>query len=142
MRQLHLRLSAIGVVFLATIHASATTTIAIFPTGVTFKPQATGTVSGPQTVTVYNLGSTTVAMTAFTSTISQLVVAGTLPVTLAPAKSVDFTVTFHPDSAKSFSGNLNGTFDIAPMQRVTVTGLGTSLTAVANLNQTSLSFAS
>jgi len=142
MRQLHLRLSAIGVVFLATIHASATTTIAIFPTGVTFNPQATGTVSGPQTVTVYNLGSTTVTMTAFTSTISQLVVAGTLPVTLAPAKSVDFTVTFHPDSAKSFSGNLNGTFDIAPMQKVTVTGLGTSLTAVANLNQTSLSFAS
>jgi Putative Ig domain len=142
MGRVGLRVLILCGILLPAIHVFAATTVAVFPTGVTFPPQPNGTISGPQNVTVYNLGSTTVTLTGFTSTIPEYVISGTIPVTIAPGTWANFTVTFHPDSAKTFSGNLTATFDIAPTQKATVTGLGTSLTAVATLNKTSLSFAS
>jgi hypothetical protein len=142
MRQPCSRLLTLCWILLAAIHASAATSVAVFPTGVTFGFQPSGTTSAPQNVTVYNLGSTTVTINTLTSALPQYTDNGTLPVTILPAKSANFTVTFHPDSAKAFNANLTATFDIAPTQKITMTGVGTSLTAVASLDKTSLSFAS
>jgi hypothetical protein len=150
MRQIHgvsvgrvylLRLALCGMLIAAS-HASASTSAVLFPTGVAFGPQKAGTISEPQTVTVYNLGTTTVTVMSLTPSLSQYKVAGTIPVTIAPSKSANFTITFHPNSAKPFNGTLTATFDIAPSQQATLSGTGTSLTAVATLNTTSLSFAS
>src|ERR1022692_1698816 len=143
MRQIHeVLVLALCATLIAASHASASTSAVLFPTGVVFGPQKTGTISGPQTVTVYNLGTTTITVTGLTPSLSQYQVAGTIPVTIALAKWANFTITFHPNSAKAFNGTLTAMFDIAPSQEATVSGTGTSLTAVSTLSNTSLSFAS
>ena len=133
----------LSAVLMTTVPGLAGTSAAVFPTGVTFNPQANGTVSGVQTVTVYNIGSTSITVTAVTSSIAQFAVTGpTLPLTIQPAKWSSFSVTFNPNSAKTFNGVLSFTITGLPVQKVNLTGLGTSLTSKASVNVSSLSFGS
>jgi hypothetical protein len=129
-------------VLLASTPSFATTSLEVYPTGLTFNPQTSGTVSAPLTVTVYNLGTTSGTVTAVTSSTSQFVVTGTVPVTIQPSQSANFTVTFKPNSAKTFSATLTVSITGQKAQKVTLGGLGTSTTAVGSLNTTSLTFAS
>jgi hypothetical protein len=150
LRQLHevlvvktcLRLLTVCGILAATIPSFAGTSASVLPTGLTFNAQRSGSISEPQTVTVYNLGTTNVTVTSFTSSAREFLVGGTIPITIAPAKWANFTVTFDPDTAKAFSGTVTITFDTLPSQKVTVNGTGTSATAIATLNHSSLSFAS
>jgi hypothetical protein len=149
-RQLHevvvgrvcLRLLTLCVMLVAAMPAFAATSAATFPTGKTFAPQKSGTVSTPLTFTVYNIGSTNITVTGVTSSISQFVVNATVPVTILPAKSQNFTVTFNPTTAKAYAGNITVTITGLPNERVTLNGTGTSTTAIASLSQRSLTFAS
>lgn len=135
-------LSAVSSILLIGVPCFAATTAAVFPTGLTFNPQTTGTISVPQTVSVYNIGTTAITVTAATASVSQFVVTGSLPVTIQPTKWASFTVTFNPTSAKSFSGTVSFAITGLPNQQTTLGGLGTSTTALASLNATSLTFPS
>lgn len=140
--QFYLRLLVLLGTLFASLAATATTSAAVFPTGMTFNPQTSGTVSAPQTVTVYNIGSTSITVTAATTSISQFVVSGTTPVTIQAGKWASYTVTFNPSSAKTFNGTVTFTITGLAAQKTNLSGLGTSTTASASLNTTSLSFAS
>jgi hypothetical protein len=72
-----------GGMLIAAIHAFAGTKTVILPTGVNFPPQATGTVSMPQTVTVFNEGTTNFTIKSAISSIPEYAVSGTLPITVA-----------------------------------------------------------
>jgi putative Ig domain-containing protein/HYDIN/CFA65/VesB family protein len=127
---------------IAAIPAFAATSAGVFPTGLSFAPQLAGTVSGPQVFTVYNLGTTNITVTGFTTSVTQFVAAGSLPVTILPAKWASFTVTFNPNTPKAYSGTVTVNITGLPSQKVTLNGTGTSSTAIATLNNTSLTFAS
>jgi putative Ig domain-containing protein/transmembrane protein TMEM131 len=129
-----------GVVLLAS-SVFASTNAVIFPTGLSFNPQVSGTTSAVQLVTVYNLGQTSVAVNTVTSNLSQFQVVGaTLPVTIAAGQYQSFNVQFAPDSAKSFSGKLTFTFSGLANQTVNLSGNGTSAAAIPTLSATSLTF--
>lgn len=129
-------------ILFATLPASAGTSASVLPTGLTFNPQVAGTVSGSQTFTVYNIGTTNITVTGVTSSVSQFVTTSSLPVTILPAKWANFTVTFNPTTAKAYSGQVTVTITGLPSQKVTLNGTGTSTTAIASLSSRSLSFAS
>jgi len=142
-RKFSLRVLALCALLVASLPALAGTSAAVFPTGISFNPQKAGTVSGPQVFTVYNLGTTSITVTGITSSVTQFVIGSTtLPVTILPAKWVNFTVTFDPSTAKAFSGTATITITGVPAQKVTLNGTGTSSTAIATLSSKSLSFAS
>jgi hypothetical protein len=134
-------LTLCGIVFASTC-SLASTSAAVFPTGLTFNPQKSGTISGPQTFTVYNLGTTSVTVTGITVSVPQFAVSGTVPVTIPPAKWANFTVTFDPASAKTYSGSATITVTGLPSLNVPMSGVGTSATAIATLNHASLNFSS
>jgi hypothetical protein len=137
-----LRVLALGGILIAAIPSFAGTSASVLPTGLNFNPQKSGTISGPQTLTVYNLGSTNITVTGVTSSAKQFIVGGEVPVTILPASWANFTVTFDPDVPKSYTGTVTVTITGLPSQKVNVTGTGTSTTAIATLNHSSLSFAS
>ena len=140
--KLSIRLLILSVLLLTTVSAFSTTSAAVFPTGLTFNPQTSGTVSAPLTITVYNIGNVAITVTGITSTVSQFVPSGSFPVTIQSTQWANFSVTFNPSAAKTYSGNLNVTITNLPTQKVTLSGVGVSTTAVASLNTTSLTFAS
>jgi hypothetical protein len=137
-----LRLLVLAGILGATVPSFAKASAAVFPTGLFFNPQTFGTVSGPQTFTVYNIGSTNITVTGVTSSVAQFVVTGTFPVTITPTQWANFTVTFNPALAKTYSGSLTVAITGLPSQKVTLSGVGTSTTAIATLSTTSLTFAS
>jgi hypothetical protein len=122
--------------------AGASVVPGVFPTGLAFGPVLAGTSSGPQNLTIYNLGTASFKVTGITCNLKEYTIAGTFPVSIAPQNSVTFQVTFNPDFAKAFNGTLTVTFDTAATQFSTVSGTGTSSTAVASLSTKTLSFAS
>lgn len=137
------RFVVLCVALMATIPCFGAASGAVFPTGLTFNPQSVNTVSGTQVVSVYNLGSTVLTVTGVSSSVPQFVVSGTLPVTIQPAQWANFTVTFNPIAAKSYSGQLTFTVSGLPAAlKSTVGGLGTSLTAKASVSVTSLNLGS
>ncbi len=141
-RKLFAQLSVVCVALITAIPGFAGTSAAVFPTGLTFSPQTSGTVSVAQTATVYNIGSTPITVTGVTTSVSQFVATGTVPVTIQPSQWANFTVTFNPNLAKTFSGTLTVTITGFPSQKVTLSGVGTSTTAIASLNAKSLTFPS
>ena len=115
---------------------------AILPEGLTFGYLPNGTTAPVQTVSVYNIGSNAVTVTAITSSMTEYtVVSGTLPVTLTTGQRADFGIQFKPDGARSFSGHLTFTVTGQPSQIVTLSGYGTNPAAVPTLNTTSMTFA-
>ena len=137
-----LRLLVLCGILIASLPAFAGASAATFPTGLSFTPQKSGTVSGPQTFTVYNIGTTNITVTGVTASATQFVVSGTFPVTILPAKWQSFTVTFKPTTAKAYVGTLTVAITGLPSEKVTLNGTGTSATAIASLSQKSLTFAS
>jgi hypothetical protein len=127
--------------FLA-VPAFAGTEISVLPTALNFNPQAAGTNSAPENISVFNLGTTTVTVVSVTSPMKQFVVSGPSGIKLSPGQSAIFTVTFTPSSAGTFKTTLTATFSGTKAQTVPVGGTATSLTAVASLNTKTLSFAS
>lgn len=56
-------LLTLGGILAATVPSFAIPSASVFPTGLFFSPQTLGTVSGPQTITVYNIGTTNITVT-------------------------------------------------------------------------------
>jgi hypothetical protein len=115
--------------------------VQVYPTGVTFPAQATGTTGPVQNVTVYNLGPKAFTVTKVTSSLTTFkIVSGTFPFTIQPNGNETFQVQFTPTSAKTFNGKLSFTFTGAGPQTINLTGLGINTKATPSLSATSLSF--
>ena len=120
--------------------ASGQTSFSITPSSLNFQPQTVGT-SSQNTVTLLNNGHANITLNSFTLTPSEFqLVNGYAPGTLAPERSIYFTIKFVPDSAQTFTGQL--TLNIAGFapQVIPLSGKGLSTTAVASLNATALDF--
>src|SRR5258706_14481802 len=137
-----LRLLVLFGILIASMPVFAIASAATFPTGLSFTPQKSGTVSGPQAFTVDNVGTTDITVTGVTASVTQFVVSGTFPVTILPAKWQSFTVTFNPSTAKAYVGTLTVAITGLPGEKATVNGTGTSSTGIARLSQKYLTFAS
>jgi hypothetical protein len=136
-----LLLAAASAVLAIPAFASAPNVPGLFPTGLVFVPTLQGTSSTAQTITVYNLGTASFNVTGITTSLHEFSVAGTYPVLVAPQSSVNFSVTFSPDGARTYSGTLSVCFDTSATQKTTLSGIGVSTTAKATLNTTALTFA-
>ena len=81
-------------------------TLTANPTSITFTNILVGT-NSTQTETIQNTGGVSATITAVTPTGTGFSVSGiTLPATVGAGQSVTFNVTFAPQSAGSFSGNV------------------------------------
>ena len=115
----------------ATFNTTATGSISIAPTALTFGSQAVGTTSATQTVTVSNTGGTTVT---FTSIVTSGDFAGA---TLAQCPSIavegtpcTFQISFKPTATGTRTGAITFTDNATGSpQTVTLTGTGTPATA-------------
>ena len=84
-------------------------TLTANPTSITFTNVVVGT-NSTQTETIKNTGGSSATITAVTPSGTGFSVSGiTVPVTLGAGQSVTFNVTFSPQSAGSFSGNVTVT---------------------------------
>ena len=128
----------------ATFNTSATGTITIAPSTLTFASQAVGTTSATQTVTVSNNGG--VAVT-FTSIVTSGDFAGA---TLAQCTNIPvegepcvFSITFKPTATGTRTGAITFTDNATGSpQTVTLTGTGTPGAATVTVTPSSLAFGS
>ena len=129
----------------ATFNTTATGSISIAPTTLTFGSQAVGTTSATQTVTVSNTGGTTVT---FTSIVTSGDFAGA---TLAQCPSIavegtpcTFQISFKPTATGTRTGAITLTDNATGSpQTVTLTGTGTPATGgTITIAPTSLTFSS
>lgn len=116
-------------------------TVSLSPTSLTFPTTARGSFSTPQTITLTNIGSTTL-------TISSIVVSGSsgnfilrsfCGSTVAPGASCPIKVVFHPGNRGSITGTLTITDDAGDSpQTAALSGTGT----VVGFSPTQLNFGS
>jgi Putative Ig domain/Abnormal spindle-like microcephaly-assoc'd, ASPM-SPD-2-Hydin len=140
--RMRLGVFAICGILTAAIPGFAITWTEVYPTGLTFNPQEQGTSSEPQTVSVYNIGTTNITVNSISSSSSAFVVSGKTSVTVLPGESANYTVTFEPSSGETYSATLTITTNGATKWTINLSGVGTSTTPKAALNTTSLTFAS
>ncbi len=115
--------------------------IAVLPGSISFGNVTTGT-SNTQTVQVSNPGSATLTITQAALTGAGFGLSGlTLPLSLAPAQSASFTVSFAPSTAGSVTGSLALTSN-APTSPTAISLSGSGVTATLQLSAspTTLSF--
>jgi FG-GAP-like repeat/Abnormal spindle-like microcephaly-assoc'd, ASPM-SPD-2-Hydin len=119
-------------------------TVSLSPASLSFGNQILNTTSAPQTVTLSNTGSATLAITSIAITganSGEFAQTNTCPATLAPAASCTVSVTFTPSMQGAQSASLSVS-DNAPgsPQAVPLSGTGTGMPAVM-LSPASLTFA-
>jgi len=115
--------------------------IAVLPGSISFGNVTTGT-SNTQTVQVSNPGSATLTITQATLTGAGFGLSGlTLPLSLAPAQSASFTVSFAPSTAGSVTGSLTLTSNApASPTAISLSGSGVTATLQLSASPTALSF--
>jgi hypothetical protein len=114
------------VVSLAGTGSATTAAAQVTPTTLTFGPQPLGTTSAPQTVTVRNVGTSNLMVTA-ASLLPPFSVSGfTGSTTLTPGQSLSVQVSFFGTQAGSYNSTLVFSHDV-----VNSSGAGVSGTAVA-----------
>jgi hypothetical protein len=118
----------------------APATLTANPTSLTFTNVQVGA-NSTQSETIKNTGGASAQITAVTATGTGFSVSGiTLPVTVGAGQSVSFNVTFAPQSAGSFSGNVAVTSN-AQNPNLSIPVTGTALAAATlTANPTSLTF--
>jgi len=115
----------------ACAHAQSFT---VSPTSISFANQQIGSTSNPQAVTVTNSGTTSVTISAAAASPSEFVLVAGGAITLAPGAHTNYGVTFAPDEAQTFNGNLTLTISGSTPVLVPLTGSG-----VQNLSVTPIS---
>jgi uncharacterized repeat protein (TIGR01451 family) len=118
-------------------------TISIAPGSLTFGPQAQGTTSAPQTVTVTNTGGTTVTFTSIVTTGDFAGASTSLCASIAVEGSCTFSITFTPTGTGTRSGAITFTDNATGSpQGVSLAGTGTAGNGAIGISPTSLTFAS
>jgi hypothetical protein len=121
---LKLSLSGTGVAKVA-----QTSQLTANPTSVSFGNVAVGTPTG-QTVTLTDVGTANVTISAVSVTGSAFSASGGLNVTLAPSKSVNVAVSFDPSAAGGAQGNLSITSNASnSVLKIPLSGTGTTAPA-------------
>lgn len=117
--------------------------ISVGPTSISFGSQTIGAASGAHALTVTNTGTVNSTVSAITSDNSDfLVSAPTLPVTLAPSKSFQASLTFKPAASGSVSGWISVySNSLYSPNSVAVSGAGvTSTSSALGVSPSVLSF--
>lgn len=116
--------------------------LSVSPTSLAFGNQTVGTTSAAQSVSVTNTGNAMLNISSADVIPPEFQLAsGNTQQSLAPRASATYSLTFTPDSAKSFSGQLSFTSD-APNSPavVSLSGTGATSGAVAKVSPTSIGF--
>lgn len=99
--------------------------VALYPTSVNFGNQVVGTTSAAQTVTISNLGSTSLTIKKISTTGNFSIQAKVCGKSLAAGASCTVTVVFQPTGVGSRGGNLWVHDDaVGSPQKVALTGIG------------------
>ncbi|HVN18028.1 MAG TPA: choice-of-anchor D domain-containing protein [Dongiaceae bacterium] len=136
--QLTFQLSGVSGSVVVPLQGNATTTGAvaqITPTQLNFGPQLLGTTSAPQTVTIKNVGTTNMKITAVAVDPPFSVTGFTSSVTLKPNQSLSVQVSYYATQPGTYTNTLVFTPDVLPTK-----GAALTATAVANPNLTVNSF--
>jgi len=113
------------------VYASPKTGVRLTPSTLNFGSVSVNALSSASTATLTNVSNQTASIVSATSSLTEFILSGpSLPLALAPGKSVSFQVQFRPNSAGRFSGSLSfrvaRTFSNSWLLNTAVTGSGTS----------------
>jgi hypothetical protein len=117
--------------------------ISVAPASVSFANVAIGT-ANTQTIKLSNSGTANLTISQATVSGSAFSTSGlTLPLTLSPGQSTNFSVAFAPAGVSSVSGSVSlvGNAPNSPLA-ITLSGTGVATTSLLGTNPTSLSFGS
>jgi Putative Ig domain len=133
---------AVCAAFVSTSEATVTSA-AVYPQNfLNFGLVTAGTTGAvPQTISIFNQGTTSVTVSSVTISISQFqLVSGATPVTIAAGSYANFVVSFTPTSAVAYSATMTFNMSGSPNLKETLVGTGGSTTAVSSVSVTSLNF--
>jgi hypothetical protein len=118
-----------------------TSTLTATPSSITFGNVVIGTQT-TQTIRLANSGTANVTVSGLAPSVAAVSVSGlTVPITLAPGTSANFTAAFKPTAASSVSGNITVTSNATDSSMpIALTGTGEAAVPQLTANPTSLSF--
>ena len=130
---------------MVSLSGAATTTptaaLTATPSSITFGDVVVGTES-TQTIRLTNSGTANATVSGVTPSVAAVSVSGlTVPMTLAPGASANFTAVFKPTAASSVSGNITVTSNATDASMpITLTGTGEAAVLQLTASPTSISF--
>ena len=124
-----------------TATTTPTSTLTATPSSITFGNVVIGTQT-TQTIRLTNSGTANVTVSGLAPSVAAVSVSGlTVPITLAPGTSANFTAAFKPTAASSVSGNITVTSNATDSSMpIALTGTGEAAVPQLTANPTSLSF--
>ena len=124
-----------------TATTAPTSTLTATPSSITFGNVVVGTQT-TQTIRLANSGTANVTVSGLASSVAAVSVSGlTVPITLAPGTSANFTAAFKPTAASSVSGNITVTSNATDSSMpIALTGTGEAAVPQLTANPPSLSF--
>ena len=131
-----------GDAFVAKINmAGASPAILLTPNPLIFNFQAGGTSSAPKTITVKNVGTASLTISAISinsSTFTQTNTCGTLPATVLAGATCAIDVTYSPPQSGNWSATLTITDNaLGSPHKVPLTGAGSTVALTSSLNPSS-----
>ncbi|MFY9802600.1 MAG: choice-of-anchor D domain-containing protein [Candidatus Acidiferrales bacterium] len=133
--------AAVGLSGTAT--TSPTSALTATPSSITFGNVVVGTESS-QTIRLANSGTASVTVSGLAPSVATVSVSGlTIPMTLAPGASANFTAAFKPTAASSVSGKITVTSNASDASMpINLTGTGQTAVIQLTASPTSVSFGS
>lgn len=124
-----------------TATTTPTSTLTATPSSITFGNVVIGTQT-TQTIRLTNSGTANVTVSGLAPSVAAVSVSGlTVPITLAPGTSANFTAAFKPTAASSVSGNITVTSNATDSSMpIALTGTGEAAVPQLTANPTDLSF--
>jgi hypothetical protein len=124
-----------------TATTAPTSALTATPSSITFGNVVVGTES-TQTIRLANSGTTNVTVSGLAPSVAAVSVSGlSVPLTLAPGKSANFTAAFKPTAASSVSGKITVTSNASDSSMpIVLTGTGESAVRQLTVSPTSVSF--
>jgi Abnormal spindle-like microcephaly-assoc'd, ASPM-SPD-2-Hydin/Cep192 domain 4/HYDIN/CFA65/VesB-like, Ig-like domain len=126
-----------------TASSTATSTLTATPASITFGNVVVGEMAS-QTIRLANSGTATVKVSALTPSVATVSISGlTVPLTLAPGASANFTAAFKPTAASSVSGKITVSSNASNASMpINLTGAGEAAVRQLTASPTSISFGS
>jgi hypothetical protein len=124
-----------------TATTAPTSTLTATPASIAFGNVVVGT-GATQTIRLANSGTANVTVSGLTPSVAAVSVSGlTVPMTLAPGTSANFTAAFRPTAASSVSGNITVTSNATDSSMpIALTGTGEAAVTQLTASPTNVSF--
>ncbi|MFZ1974498.1 MAG: choice-of-anchor D domain-containing protein [Candidatus Acidiferrales bacterium] len=135
--------SSLALALSGTATTAASSQLTATPSSIAFGNVVLGTESS-QTIRLANSGTATVTVSSLAPSVSTVSVSGlTVPLTLAPGKTANFTAAFKPTAASSVSGKITVTSNATDSSMpINLTGTGETAVVQLTASPTSVSFGS